>query len=314
MKIVSSAKIKSSIREELVNQFQNVSFNFFGDIDEVGEDLYDAEILITYGEDLDDEHIEMAKKLKWIMVISAGLDQMPFKKISEKNILITNAKGIHAKPMAEYTIGMILQVARKTKTLIENEKRGLWDRRIPMTEINGQTIAVVGAGTIGAEIGRLAKAFGMNTIGINRSGSAVDNMDQVTSIQALDGLKEADYVVAVLPSTKDTHKLLNAAFFEKMKSSSVFINIGRGQTVDEGDLIEALEQNKISHAVLDVFEKEPLPKEHPFWGMENVTVTPHLSGISAQYQPRAFDIFMKNLQLYMEEKELINVIDPDKGY
>lgn len=316
VKIVSSAKIKSNIKERLVSTYDNVSFFFHANIDEAKEDLQDAEVLITYGEDLTPEHIDSAKKLKWIMVISAGLEKMPFDAIAKRDIVVTNARGIHAKPMAEYTFAMMLQVARNTKTVIEHEKQANWDRTVPMREINGKTIAILGAGAIGAEIARIAKAFNMKTIGLNRSGKSVEHVDRIFTFSELNVLlKEADYVVSVLPSTKETDGMLTKAHFQLMKAEAVFINIGRGTTVVEQELIECMQQGEIAHAVLDVFEEEPLQKDHPFWTMDNVTVTPHLSGISAQYQPRAFDIFEQNLKAYTnEESSLINMIDVTRGY
>lgn len=316
MKIISSARIKSNIRKQLVETFPNVEFRFFGSMEEICGEISDAEVLITYGEDVKDHHIDMAKQLKWIMVISAGVDQLPFEKIRQRNILVTNAKGIHAKPMAEYTLGMILQVARRAKILYQNEQAKIWDRRVPMTEINGQTITIIGAGTIGTEIARLAKAFGMKTIGINRDGRKANHMDEVYSIAEIKhALKEADYIVSVLPLTSDTYHLINKEMFLSMKSSATFINIGRGQTVCQKDLLEILQEGKISHAVLDVFEEEPPPKDHPFWEMENVTITPHISGLSPFYQPRAFKIFIKNLETYLSKgTNFINVIDPNREY
>lgn len=316
MKIISSARIKSKIREHLIQSFPEIQFHFFCSIDEVGEELVEADVLITYGEDLTDEHIAKAKNLKWIMVISAGIDKLPFASIQQKNILVTNAKGIHVKPMAEYTMAMILQVARKAKTLFQNEQEAIWDRRVPMTEINGQTITIIGAGTIGTEIGRIAKAFDMKTIGVNRSGKIAEHMDKVYAVTELkEAVATGDYIVNVLPLTNETYHLLNKDIFSSMKNSAVFINIGRGPTVCEQDLIDILNEGKIAHAVLDVFEQEPLPTNHPFWKMENVTVTPHLSGISPHYQPRAFAIFEKNLRKLLNgETDFLNVVDLSRGY
>lgn len=316
MKVVSSAKIKSPIKAELQELFPEVSFFFFANIDEAGKDLADAEILITYGEDLSEHHIEQAKALKWIMVISAGLDKMPFSAIEKRNILVTNAKGIHRIPMAEYTLSMILQHARKADVLLEKQKQKAWDRRVPMTEIHDQTIGILGAGAIGAEIARLAKAFGMKTLGLNRSGATVDYVDRTFTYNRIgEFLADVDYLVSVLPSTDDTADFMDMEKFTMMKKEAVFINIGRGMTVKEEDLMEALSNGVISHAILDVFKTEPLPMDHPFWEMENVTVTPHISGISAKYQPRAFEIFITNLRKYLaQETDFLNIIDVRRGY
>ncbi|MBB6455128.1 phosphoglycerate dehydrogenase-like enzyme [Salirhabdus euzebyi] len=316
MKIVTTCRVKRTIKASLAEKFPSVSLQYCADIEEAEKYLPEAEVLITYGEDLTDEHIEMATSLKWIMVISAGMDLMPFRKIEEKNILVTNVKGIHASPMAEYAISMLLQVSRNAKTLMENQKAHVWDRKVPMTEISEKTMMVIGSGAIGQEVARLAKAFRMKTIGISRSGRAVDYFDETATIQALmDRIGEADFVVSVLPSTKETENLLQETHFNNMKESAIFLNMGRGITVDEPGMIRALQNEKFAHAVLDVFHQEPLPEDNPLWDMENVTITPHLSGISPQYQPRAFEIFEENLTKYIQgEKPLRNEVDPKRGY
>ncbi|WNB91578.1 D-2-hydroxyacid dehydrogenase [Bacillus sp. NEB1478] len=315
--ILSSARLKDEMKENLKNEFPESEFRFYNKMKEAAADLEHAEILITFGEDLNEELVERAKALKWIMVISAGLDKMPFEALEKKNILITNARGIHKTPMAEYTISMMLQVSRKAKELMEKQKEQIWDRKVPMTEISGQTIGVLGTGAIGGEIARLAKAFHMKTIGFNRSGKTVDHFDLIVDRDHVEKLyKESDFIVNVLPATDETKDFINADSFSLMKPTSVLINIGRGTTIAEGDLISALNDQKIGYAVLDVFEKEPLSADSPLWNMENVMITPHLSGISPQYQTRALEIFSENYKLYMKNKlkDMVNIIPYDRGY
>lgn len=316
MNIVSTTRLNEEIRESLIKKYDDVTFRFFENIEEADSSLEEAEILITFGEDLTEQTIDRMKCLKWIMVISAGLDLMPFEAIDQKGILVTNAKGIHASPMAEYTIAMMLQVSRKTKQLIEHEKKGVWDRSVKMDELNGRTLGILGTGAIGTQIAKYAKVFNMKTIGLNRSGRAVDHFDETVNDERIEELlTKSDYIVSVLPSTKDTDGMINKQLFDQMKQDAIFINIGRGKSVNEADLIETLQEGKLAHAVLDVFVQEPLPKDHPFWKMENVTVTPHLSGISPQYFPRAIEIFEKNLITYQTGGlDYLNEIDVKKGY
>lgn len=316
MIIISSFKISDEKQDELRREFPQGDFRIYQDIHSAQESLSQAEILLTYGEDLTPEHIREAQSLKWIMVVSAGLEKMPFEAIRERGIMVTNAKGIHRIPMAEYTMSMILQTARNSKTIIENEKNHKWDRSVKMVELHGQTVLILGVGAIGGEIARLAKAFNMKTLGINTSGRPVDFVDEVYTMECLDEIiGKADIIVSVLPSTGDTKHLLKASHFDKMNSHAVFINIGRGDLVKEEVLLEALTQQKLAHAVLDVFETEPLPSDHPFWEMENVTVTPHFSSITKNYLPRAFEIFEHNLKVYLKgEQDFRNIIDPSRGY
>ncbi|SET70639.1 Phosphoglycerate dehydrogenase [Salinibacillus kushneri] len=316
MEILTTCRIKRSIQDRLLHSYPSLTFRFCDDIKEAEAYLPQAEVLITYGEDLTDNHIDKAENLKWIMVISAGVDKMPFGTIREKSILVTNVRGIHGIPMSEYAISMLLQVSRQAKILYNNEQKHHWDRTVYMTEMYGQTMLVVGTGAIGQEVARLAKAFQMKTIGLSRSGRPAKYFDDTGQIdQLLEKLPEADYIVSVLPSTDDTKHIYQESHFQAMKDQAIFLNMGRGDAVDEKALIKALNQNEIRHAVLDVFEQEPLPEDHPFWDMENVTVTPHISGISRYYQPRAFEIFEANLEKYLNNQtDFINIIDPERGY
>lgn len=317
MYILCTARVNREIREKMKKKYPDFSFSFHRRMTEDAlKELPQADILLTYGEDLNDERVEMAKNLKWIMVLSAGLDKMPFEAIKKKEIIVTNARGIHKIPMAEYTLSMMLQVARKSKRIIHNEENKNWDRSIRMTELADKTVAIIGTGAIGSEIARLAKAFRMRTIGVNRSGREVDHIDDIhTTKELIEVLRQADFIVSVLPSTTETSHIFSKREFQAMKDDAVFINIGRGSAVDEGALKETLDSGELGHAVLDVFETEPLPENHPFWEMENVTVTPHISGISPQYHYRSFEIFEKNLHTFLKgEGEYENLINLDRGY
>lgn len=315
MKIVSSILPKEDLQKELIEEFPHAKFFFHRGIKEAQTDLLDAEVFITYGNDLTAEHILKAEKLRWIMVMSAGIEEMPLQACEQKGIIVSNARGIHQLPMAEYTIGIMLQYENKFRKLWENEQANTWDRKLPFGELNGKTIVILGTGAIGGEIARLAKAFQMTTFGMNRSGHTVPFFDRVFQINELkDILPKADYVVSILPSTAETKQLIREEHFHLMKASTVFCNIGRGDVVEEKVLLQALKEKKIAHAYLDVFNEEPLPAEHPFWQMENVTVTPHISSITKNYLPRAFAVFKHNLHAYINKEKLKNVVDIKKGY
>ncbi|ARI78250.1 D-2-hydroxyacid dehydrogenase [Halobacillus mangrovi] len=317
MKVVSAIKrVPESIKNHFDQQFKQVEFIFCHGIEEAEPYLSEADIFVTYGEDLNPERIEKARQLKWIMVLSAGMDKMPFREIHKRDILVTNVRGIHAQPMAEYAISMLLQVSRKAKTLIEQENKHVWNRRPVMNEVSGRTMVLLGTGAISQETARLAQAFRMKTIGVSRSGENKDHFDETYRVDQLNQvLPQADFIVAALPSTKETQYLLKNEHFQAMPEHAVFLNMGRGDLVSTDVIMEAVKERYIDHAVLDVFEEEPLPEDHPLWNEENVTVTPHISGISPFYMPRAFDRFGENLHLYLEGKEeMHNKIDPKRGY
>ncbi|WP_449539102.1 D-2-hydroxyacid dehydrogenase [Ferdinandcohnia sp. Marseille-Q9671] len=318
MRILSTFIPLEEIMERLKEVFPQEEFIYCKDIDEAKPTIHNADILVTYGEDLNESIIEMATNLKWIMVISAGLELMPFNAIKRKGILVTNVRGIHKIPMAEYTLSMMLHVTKKNKVIVEQQKNKSWDRltNFPVGELYGKTIGILGVGAIGGEIARLAKAFQMRVLGLNRSGKSHEFVDEMYQFNGLEIIcSNSDYLVSVLPSTNETKYLLGAKHFELMKDDATFINIGRGDLVKEDVLMHAIRTNQISHAVLDVFEEEPLPAGHPFWEFENVTVTPHISSKSKYYQPRSFEIFEQNLHIFKQGgSNYINKIDLDRGY
>lgn len=314
--ILFSANISQQLQQRLIANYPDQTFTFCKGMEDAREHLSRAEILVTYGEDLSDELIQEATQLKWIMVISAGMDKMPFSSIKERNIIVTNVRGIHKVPMAEYAISMLLQVYRQEKVLIAHEKASTWDRSVKMQEITGQTMLIAGTGAIGQEVARLAKAFQMTTYGMSRSGKSVEFFDETYVVEQLDEiLPNVDFVVSVLPSTAETKGLFTYDHFKSMPEHAVFLNMGRGDVVKTDVILQAIQNEEIAHAVLDVFEQEPLPADHPLWKEERVTVTPHLSGISPQYQPRAIEIFEQNLDTYIEEQDCyINKVDVSRGY
>ncbi|MCA0971799.1 D-2-hydroxyacid dehydrogenase [Halobacillus litoralis] len=317
MKVVSAIKrVPDEIRSRLTDRFTDVEFMFCHGIEEAEPYLEEADIFLTYGEDLTPERVKSAERLKWIMVLSAGMDRMPFKEIEEQGIVVTNVRGIHAKPMAEYAISMLLQVERQAKVLIEQEKKHNWNRRTVMTEIGGKTLLLLGTGAIAQEVARLGKAFHMRTLGVSKSGNLKSHFDETYSIEKLDQvIHEADYIVAALPSTNETIHLLKNRHFQSMKNHAVFLNMGRGDLVSTEVLLNAVRNEWIGHAVLDVFEEEPLSEGHALWDEERVTITPHLSGISPHYVPRAFEMFEKNLEVYVTgQGDMLNIINLKRGY
>ncbi len=316
MKVVSTFQPKEEFVTDLKESFPMVDFHFFKNVLEAEADLPHAEIIVTMGEDLTEQHIDSCKELKWIMVTSAGLEKMPFEAIRKKDILVTNAKGIHKVPMAEFTFGLMLQHAKQLQAVSKQEEEGIWNRRLPTSELFSSTLLILGAGAIGSEIARLAKAFHMNVYGVNSDGHPVKDFDKMYSLNTFEEqLPYADYIVAVLPSTEKTKYILRLEHFNQMKDTAVFINIGRGDLVKESVLFDAVSSNAIGHIYLDVFENEPLPKNHPFWQEKSITITPHLSSITKNYLPRAFTIFKNNLTSYLNNNEdFINVINAERGY
>lgn len=320
MNIVSIAKMSDKHQNKLKESFPQYQFSFFGGMKETPIDsLEKAEVLVTYGEDLTPDVVEKMPSLQWIQVLSAGLELMPFDTLIERQIVVTNARGIHRIPMAEYTMGMILQLARKGYEFYDLQKKNHWDRSLRVDEVYSKTLGILGVGAIGTEIAKRAKAFGMNILGLRRSEGSLDaTMDFVDELIPLKNkeklFRESDYIVVLLPVTVETTHFVGAEELSMMKTSAYLINIARGQVIDEDALLAALEDKKIAGAVLDVFKEEPLPSTHPFWKAENLIITPHSSGRSPYYMQRALEIFHENLNKYPKVEEMTNVIKLEQGY
>ncbi|MFF2754876.1 D-2-hydroxyacid dehydrogenase [Psychrobacillus sp. NPDC058041] len=314
MKILFSFLPKPDQQANLIAGFPNAEFIFQKPFDE--EILKSADIFVTYGEDLSASHIESAHQLKWIMVASAGLEKMPMKEIANRNIIVTNVRGIHKTPMAESILAHILSIKKSLPIIAENQRNGEWSKKVNSSELFGATALILGPGAIGGEVGRILQAFGVYTIGCNRSGDLANHMNEMISFSQLkEVLPTADIVLSILPSTTETRHLFTYEHFHCMKRTAIFMNFGRGDVLKEEELLRALQDNRIAYAVLDVFENEPLPKGHPFWEMNNVIVSPHVSSHSSQYVVRALEIFTKNLTMWINENnQMENLIDLEKGY
>jgi len=317
MNILMSGHLAEDLQEQLTKDFPSIHFTFCENNDDAKKHAPTANVLVTYGGQLDREIIAKAKKLEWVMVLSAGVDPIPADLVEERNILVTNVRGIHKISMSEYAISMLLQVYRQEKELFKQETNKVWDKKaIQVNEITGKSMLVLGTGAIGQEVARLAKAFQMTTYGVSRSGRDVEYFDQCYEITALNQLlPKVDFVVAVLPSTKETTGLLTYEHFKLMQKHAIFLNMGRGDLATSENILQAVRKGEIAHAVLDVTEEEPLPEDHPLWAEENITITPHISGSSPYYQQRAIKIFKHNLEVFLgKNDQYINEVNISRGY
>jgi phosphoglycerate dehydrogenase-like enzyme len=281
-------------------------------------DKNEIKVLLTYG-NYDDIITETALKqlpnLEWIQLFSAGYDSLPLDAMAQRNIQLTTASGVHAKPISEYVLSMILYFYKDLSKYLNSKGKRQWDGTDEAEELEGKMIGILGTGHIGSEIAKKSKALGLKTIGLNRDGRMVQNFDEVFAFQQIDALlSKCDIVCSVLPSTTTTIGLMNKERFRAMKDGAIFINTGRGDLVVESDFITALNQGKFKGAALDVFAEEPLPPDHVLWGMDNLIITPHISARSNQYMNRCVSLFLKNLAKYESQQwdQMINVIDIKK--
>ena len=261
--------------------------------------------------------ITRAPRLKWMQATSAGVDRHRDTEIWRSKVIITGVSGIHATPIGEFVLGLMLMFAKDIPQSFQMKQKRQWQRYLPRT-LHGKMVGIVGLGHIGGEVARLAKAFGMKVIATRGSAKAEGKAKNVDLLLPRDRTKEllnaSDYVILTLPLTPETHNIIGAAEFKAMKSSAYIINIGRGSLIDEEALIRALDEKCIAGAGLDVTAIEPLPAESRLWDFENVILTPHVAGGMEDYMLRAVELFCENLKRYLDEKKLLNVIDRKKGY
>lgn len=241
--------------------------------------------------------IEKFKSLKFIQLTSAGLDRVPLDYIKEHNIKIANARGVYSAPMAEFALAGVLQLYKQSRFFYNNQKEHKWDKHRGLLELTSKNVLVVGAGSIGSEVAKRFKAFDANLVGVDLFPNNNANFNEVLPLDELDNqLKTADVVVLTLPLTSDNAGFFNADKFNMMKDSAIFVNIARGKLVNQDDMIEAIEQSKITGAVLDVFEEEPLAEDSKLWDFENVILTPHNSFVGDMNNKRMFDVISNNLK------------------
>jgi len=267
-----------------------------------------------------------ARDLRWIHHGGAGVDPLLFPEFVQSDVVLTNSGGVFDRAMAEYVLGLILAFAKDLPRTLDLQWRREWRHR-ETERLGGRTVLVVGAGSIGTEIGRILRAVGMRVLGVARrarpaaapakspSRPADGPFERVAGIADLEAvLPEADYVVLSLPLTPETRGLFGAKAFGRMKPSARFINVGRGAVVDEAALVDALRSHKIAGAALDVFAGEPLPAGHPFWDLPGVIVSPHMSGDFVGWAPAVSGLFVENFRRWRAGEPLLNVVDKERGY
>ncbi|MCH5296605.1 MAG: D-2-hydroxyacid dehydrogenase [Ruminococcus sp.] len=223
--------------------------------------------------------IEKFTNLRYIQLTSAGFDRVPMEYVKEHNIEIYNARGVYSIPMAEFAFAGVLQIYKHMNVFADNQKKCLWNKERNLSELFGKTVCIVGCGSVGTECAKRFKAFGCRVVGVDilvrQDDNNYDYMVHLDDIE--DVLSNSDVVVLTLPLTEQTFHIIDKDKLDKMKNNSVLVNIARGAVVDTNALVEALENNKLSGAVLDVFEEEPLSEENALWTFDNVIVTPHNS-------------------------------------
>ena len=269
----------------------------------------DAEIL--YAWNFPRELLPRAAKLRWVQNMGAGVERVMLPELPRR-VRVTRVAGIFGPWMAEYVLGWCLWVTQRTELFRAQQRERRWRQADPL-RLHGATLCVVGLGDIGRTIARAARAFGMRVVGVSRSGRKVAEAERVYKTRDIrNAIAGADFVALTVPLTEATRGLIGAAELAAMRPSAWLINIARGPVVDEAALLDALRGNRLGGAVLDVFDEEPLPQGHPLWELDNVVITPHISGPSTPGE--IAPIFNDNLRRYLAGRALRYGVDRKRGY
>jgi phosphoglycerate dehydrogenase-like enzyme len=281
-------------------------------------------------------------RLRWIQLHSAGIDHAIKEPIVQaQDVELTTASGVHATQMSEFCLAMMLAFTYKIPLLLERQARAEWttkrndmpvaDETFTPRELRGQTLGIVGYGTIGRELARIADAMGMKVLATKRDvmhpeaeneyaepgigdpkGEIPQRLYPPEAVASM--AKECDFLVITVPLTSQTRHMINQDVFRVMKKTAVIVNVGRGAVIDEAELISTLAAGRIGGAALDVFEEEPLPPTSPLWNMSNVIISPHISGNSVHYHEKAAELFIENLRRYLDNRPLLNRVKREQGY
>jgi glyoxylate/hydroxypyruvate reductase len=280
-----------------------------------------ADVLFDFDYTNDAELPELAPRVRWIQATSAGIG--PFvkrRRYDERmpNTIFTTARGVHARPLAEFCLMAMLATSRGLFTMLDGQRRRHWER-FAGSDLFGRTVVIFGHGSIGREVARLAAAFGMRTIGVKRAVAGEEarslGVDELhASVALCEVLPRADFLVLAAPHTPETEGVIGRAELDLLPRGAVVINVGRGALVDEPALVEALRSGRLGGAALDVFQEEPLPVESPLWTLPNVLVSPHSASTSDRENALITDLFCRNLRLFLAGEPLLNVLDTKRQY
>lgn len=280
--------------------------------------LRDADAAVAWN--IEPSALAAASGLKWFQTIGAGVDDVLTPELVRRGILLTNNSGVHAPNIAEHLLALMLAFARRLPFLVRAQARHEWrdnEGRGGVFELSGQTLLIAGMGDIGVELASRAKAFGLTVHGLRRRTDAptMPNFDNVVGPEVLQAaLGEADHVALCLPLTPKTRGLIGPDALAAMKQGAFIYNVGRGPLIETGPLIDALRSGHLGGAGLDVTDPEPLPADSPLWAMENVIITAHTSGATPRYWDRASAILIENIERFLDDRPMLNLVDPEQGY
>jgi phosphoglycerate dehydrogenase-like enzyme len=282
----------------------------------LADDIY-SKIEIIYGRP-PGSWISRMPNLRWIQLSTAGSDRLLGEApgLKKSDIVITNSSGVHAGPISEHILALMLAFSRGLHQCVKSQQNHSWQRPNKVSELSGSTLGLIGVGRIGGKIAELAKALNMRVLGLRRNPDR-----KVGPVELMVGpgdrlrlFSQSDWVVVTAALTSETRGMIAENEFKNMKNSAHIINVARGPIINQKALIKSLRKGWIAGAGLDVFEEEPLPADSPLWDMPNVIITPHSSWLSPYHRGRRINIFIENLRRFQTGGQLINTVDKQRGY
>jgi len=313
--------VPSWFPEKLQRDFPQIEVTHRANYDGVEEYLRDSEIVFAFS--LRPEQFSFAQKLRWIHAPTAAVHQLLFPELVASNVVLTNAHEVHGPVVAEHVIALIFALAKKIPQAARLQQRrtwgqdAMWNEGPRPREVADATLGLIGLGSIGNRVARMAASLGMRVIAV-REHPEKERPEGVAAVyapaQLNDLLSQSDYVVVTAPLTEATRGLINTDRLGAMRPDAYLINVGRGPQVDATALADALRNRRIAGAALDVFEQEPLPAESPLWELENLLITPHTAGLTEKLWQRHYALFSENLRRYLAREPLLFVVDKHKGY
>jgi phosphoglycerate dehydrogenase-like enzyme len=254
-------------------------------------------------------------RLRWVHSLAAGVENQIFTEFRESEIPLTNAAGVYAESLGEFALAAILYFAKDLPRMIAAKQQRRWDP-FDVEMITGRTLSIIGYGGIGRAVARRTIAMGMRVLAIRRRAAEPgrDGVELRSVSQRLETIAESDYILMAAPLTPETRGSFGGAEFGAMKRTAVFINLGRGPVVDEPAMLQALSSGRIRGAALDVYHQEPLPPEHPLWGLPNVLLSPHCADHVEGWLEGSMQFFLENLDRFRRGQPLENIVDKHAGY
>lgn len=297
--------------ERLAEHFSELALHPVRQMSELTIPLAEVDILVTFGLTITDDILAQATGLEWIQSLATGVDHFLRSPALRPETILTSARGMHGPAMRETVVYLMLTLSHDTPRLMRQQAAHRWDRSRRWPLLAGKTAFVVGTGVCGTAVAQLLQSLGMRVIGVSRTPRDAEGFDAMVAINWLaEAVCDADYLVNILPGDAQNVGLISAAVFAAMKPSAFFVNVGRGETVDETALIAALRDGRIAGAGLDVFNAEPLPAGSPLWDLPNAVICPHIGGFFAEYEDYAMPILIENLRLFLngQRAEMRNVV------